>query len=415
MARIRFTRVMNNLPARHNLNLEAEGPRATLSLWLGSYALPLGFFALLTGMFWVGDRSLYHKLFYVSVALPAFLALLDRPALLKEFSYSPIGLPFLAFSAFTLVSIQWSGTDTDTWSLIKRPLYVLLLFIALITIERTRPQRIRQVLVAATVAAVISAAISLAMFLQVEDTRLQGHGALYNPLLTSHVFGFFMALAVATWIVQRRAFPLPTVAACALLGTVLLATGSRTPMVGISVTAMWLAALSNDRRGLAAVAVLAAVALLVAVWTPDLLVSRGLSYRPEIWNDALRQIKEAPIFGRGYEHPLQIHVEGISYPFTDPHNIVLAVLYDGGLVGLGLWLWLYGAAVFSCWQHRRQPIVFVCSAALIYGLAASMTEGRAFLSRPKEHWFLIWIPLALVTATTLASGARRAQKSSQLK
>jgi len=400
---------MNNLPAKRIVNVEADGHRSTLSVWLGSYILPLGLFALLTGMFWIGDRSLYHKLFYVSVALPAFLALLVRPTLLREISCSPIGLPFLAFSAFTLISIQWSGTDTDTWSLIKRPLYVLLLFIAVIAIEQTRPQRIRQVLVAATVVAVIAAAVSLRMFVQIEEARLPGHGALYNPLLTSHVFGFFMALSVATWIVQRGAFPLPTIAACALLGTVLLATGSRTPLVGISVTAVWLAALSGDRRGLAAVAVLAAVGLLVVAWAPDLLVSRGFSYRPEIWNEALRQIMEAPVFGRGYEHPLQIQVEGFAYAFTDPHNIVLAVLYHGGLVGLGLWLWLYGAAVFSCWQHRHQPIVFVCSAALIYGLAASMTEGRAFLSRPKEHWFLIWIPLALVTATTLASGARRSR------
>lgn len=34
----------------------------------------------------------------------------------------------------------------------------------------------------------------------------------------------------------------------------------------------------------------------------------------------------------------------------------------------------------------------------MFGLAAGLTEGNAFLPRPKEHWFLIWIPMALLYA-----------------
>ncbi|WRL07413.1 O-antigen ligase family protein, partial [Pseudomonas aeruginosa] len=32
---------------------------------LSHWILPLGWLALLTGMFWVGDRSDYHRLFYI--------------------------------------------------------------------------------------------------------------------------------------------------------------------------------------------------------------------------------------------------------------------------------------------------------------------------------------------------------------
>ncbi|MCO2321178.1 hypothetical protein FA364_05290, partial [Pseudomonas aeruginosa] len=35
---------------------------------LSHWILPLGWLALLTGMFWVGDRSDYHRLFYIPVS-----------------------------------------------------------------------------------------------------------------------------------------------------------------------------------------------------------------------------------------------------------------------------------------------------------------------------------------------------------
>ncbi len=45
-----------------------------------------------------------------------------------------------------------------------------------------------------------------------------------------------------------------------------------------------------------------------------------------------------------------------------------------------------------------------------YGLVAGMTEGGSFLSRPNEHWFLIWIPLALVAAFTVRSESPPSQR-----
>ncbi|WP_211163267.1 O-antigen ligase family protein [Aromatoleum diolicum] len=379
--------------------------RTRLAGWLEAYILPLGLFVLLTGMFWSGDRALYHRLFYALVAFPAFIAAIVRPTLLRDLADSVIGLPFLVFSAFTLLSIFWSDSDDGVDSLIKRPLYVALLFVAAIAVRQLQPIRGRQVLLAALATSVITGVVYLTLFAPAygPGARLSGYGALYNPLLTSHVFGFFLAIAIAAWVERRQAFPLPIVAATMVLGMVIVATGSRTPLVGITATVLWLAALSGDRRGVIAAAALVGTGLLVASLWPDLLTDRGTSYRPEIWSDTLRQISEKPIFGHGYDHPLEIYLEGIADAFRDPHNMILAVLYYGGLVGLALWVWLYGAAVLACWRQRHDPAVFICSATLIYGLAASMTEGGAFLSRPKEHWFLIWIPFALLAATTLKS------------
>ena len=35
--------------------------------------MPVALFLLLTGMFWIGDRSLYHKLYYIMGAVPTLI------------------------------------------------------------------------------------------------------------------------------------------------------------------------------------------------------------------------------------------------------------------------------------------------------------------------------------------------------
>lgn len=81
--------------------------------------------------------------------------------------------------------------------------------------------------------------------------------------------------------------------------------------------------------------------------------------------------------------------------------MTLSVFHQGGVVGLLLWGILYLATLLGCWKQRANPLVFALSATVVYGLVAGMTEGGSFLSRPKEHWFLIWIPIALAAAALL--------------
>lgn len=82
-----------------------------MSTWLILYWLPIGWLALLSGMFWVGDRASYHKLYYLTLAAPTLIALLLEPQLLKQLLSFPLIKLFLLFSAYILISVQWSGTE----------------------------------------------------------------------------------------------------------------------------------------------------------------------------------------------------------------------------------------------------------------------------------------------------------------
>lgn len=380
-----------------------------VSNWLICYCLPFGWLALLTGMFWIGDRTHYHKLFYATLALPTLIAVALQPSQIKLLLQQPLIRLFLLFSAYIMLSILWADTDETPLSMIKRPLYLLMLLFAACLISLKHPGRLERMTQLAALIAVLCAGLSLGYFFyEGAGGRFSGYGALYNPLLSAHVFGFFCAYWLSRWYLDEQlTSPLP-LAALAVLWALLIFTGSRTPLVALSACILWLAICQWKPRIMlviaAAIGLALAVKVLLSMATPlelqaDDLLSRGMSYRPAIWQEALRQIQTSPWFGLGYDHPQVFRVEGLDFALADPHNIELAVLFCGGVVGLTLWLLMYGYAMTYAWQQRRQPAVLIASTLVVFGFVAGLTEGNAFFSRPKEHWFLIWIPLALLAAT----------------
>jgi O-antigen ligase len=372
--------------------------------WLIRIVLPLGWLVLLTGMFWIGERPHYHKLYYAFLAAPALLAVVLHPRYLRTLFSSPLLVVFVLFSLYTLTTLAWSSTDDPFSSLVKRPLYVLLLFVSAGLLALRAPERLMISLRASGCIATLAALISLGLYLHRGEytfARFAGYGALYNPLLSAHVYGAFMAFWVATWIVQKSPFDPPALLSLAVLGTLTIATGSRTPLVALVACSAWLMIIAWSKRSLVLLVTGVLAGGLLLTLHPEAITSRGTSSRPEIWEKSWQLILDAPWFGHGYDAPLEIWVATLNYAMADPHNMLLAVLYYCGVVGLVLWLLLYGLAFGLAWRNRKDPLVVIASSLLVFGLAASMTEGGSFISRPKEHWFLIWIPMALMFAAEI--------------
>lgn len=375
------------------------------------FLLPFGMLCMLTGMLWLGDHGRYPKVF-LAFAIPTLVLLALAPSALRGFFRSPTVLAFVAFAAYFSVSIAWSATEDSFGDLIKRPLLVLVLFFGITEFARLRPKLLCKTIAIAAIVALIAATYEISRFFVANKTaRLASEGALYNPLLISHVYGFFAALWLGWLYTQPR--PHKTahgILAILILLVLLVLTGSRTPLVAITATAISLTIIAGHRKGMLMLAALTIIGLAGLMTMPGMITQRGFSYRPEIWSEATRQILEYPWFGHGFGTPLFIKITDISYPFRDPHNLTLAVLFDGGLIGLLTWMAIYLTAFATVWKHRQHPWAIICSATIVYGLVAGMTEGGSFLSRPKEHWFLIWIPLALV-ATIPIGDMRRGQSA----
>ena len=365
-----------------------------------------GFFILLTGLFWVEVRSLYSRLFYWLVALPVCALLFLRPECALALFRSLFGRTLIVFLLYFTLSVCWASPEENVWDLVRRPILVLFLFFGVaFVVQEGKALLLSRLVVLAAACAVVAAAYGLFLFSHYPPgERFSGYGALSNPLLVSHVFGFYFAYWYGQYVTYRTALN----RGCALLfvtvlGLLLLATGARTPMVGLAAVVVCGAFMRPSKWSFAGLGVLVCLALGVALLYPNLFLQRGLSYRTDIWMNVLSQIFERPWLGFGLGTPLVVQLPDIPYPFSDPHNMTLSVLYHGGITGCVLWLVMYAVGFWATWRQRNSDESIVFMLALIYGVMATMTEGGSFISRPKEHWLLIWVPMALLFASQLRS------------
>ncbi|KJU76096.1 O-antigen ligase family protein [Pseudomonas sp. MDMC216] len=358
------------------------------------YWAPLALLAFLTGMFWIGDRSLYHKLYYATLALPTLLVALVSPVRFLHQLRQPYLVLFLVFSLYVMLSLSWS--PEQNYSKLKQPLYVLMLLLAVGAMAEHDMRRLVQCVALAAVFASLFALITMLMYGMDENRpeRLEGMGALYNPLLTTHVYGFFTVMVMGALVTSRRYFAVKLSMFVVLL-CLLFLTGSRTPLLALLVCVGWLVLLLGDRRVIVLAAVVS-LAIMLGFWGVDYNpLERGLSYRPFIWQDAWRQTLPVLWLGHGYDASIDIYLPDLDYLLADTHNLTLGVIYQTGLVGGVMWLSLYVYGFSQAWRYRSSGLVIISSVLLVYGFMAGMTEGSAFMSRPKEHWFIIWIPIAL--------------------
>lgn len=365
--------------------------------------LPLGFVVLLVGLAALPERSLYHKTFYALIAAPTLIALALRPRNCQVLLRAPVIIAFLMFSAWALISVSWSDTELSFGSLFKRPLYILMLFAACALMALQAAPRLAQSTLLAALVMLPLTAYSLVMFIanSTPGERLIGYGALDNPLLSSHVFGFFCALWLGLGMTLSPRHSWLALIAAALMGMALLATGSRTPLVATAMACAWLIIACWNKRSIWLLLFGGLGAIALVLLYPEALSNRGLSYRPELWSKTISKIAQQPWHGFGFDAHLAIFLSDISTSFREPHNFAIGVLYYTGIIGLTFWLAMHGLALFQCWKHRSNYLFIVCGALLIYGIGAGLTEGGGILPRPKEHWLVTWIPLALIAALSI--------------
>ncbi|KGU85676.1 polymerase [Pseudomonas mediterranea] len=373
------------------------------------WILPLGFLLLLCGLFFLPGRSQHHKLFYGLLSIPTLIALCLRPSVLKELIREPIFIAFALFAGWALISVSWAPEVENFSRQVKIVLHTSLLFAGGYLLVRYRSDLLHPLLFGAASVALLASLYNLIMFAQVyhQGMRLIGAGAFDNPLLSSHLFGFFCVYWLSlSMLWKNRQILWLTIPAGLVMFTAVVATGSRTPLVALVAAAIWVGILCWNRRSIVLFGLLIGGGVAVGILFSGMILARGNSYRFEIWQIVLQEIAQRPWLGHGYGADLSIDA-GIGFMLAEPHNFALGVLYYVGIIGFIPWLFFQLWGLLSSWRYRVQPFLVMASTWLIYGMGAGLTEGGGILSRPKEHWFLLWIPLALIAALSINYRARR--------
>ncbi|MHC8289318.1 O-antigen ligase family protein [Pseudomonas sp. XS1P51] len=376
-----------------------------ICLWM----LPLGYFFLLCALFFLPERSLHHKLYYGLFSIPSLIALCLRPRELKELLREPIFIAMLLFAGWALLSLCWGPGDESIAGQLKPPLHTLMLFAGCYLLVRYRSEIVQPLLFSAALVGLIASIYNLYMFARIyePDMRLVGGGAFDNPLLSSHLFGFFCAYWLSLSMTCKRPQILwLSIPAMAVMFIAVLATGSRTPLVALTLAALWLSFICWNRRSVVLLGILLAGGGAVIALFSKMIIARGDSSRFEIWQIVLQKIAEHPWIGHGYDATLSVDA-GLGFLLQEPHSFALGVLYYVGIFGFIPWLFFQAWGLLSSWRHRLQPLFIIASTWLVFGIGAGLTEGGGIISRPKEHWFLLWIPLALIAALSINQRAGR--------
>lgn len=371
-------------------------PSPRISQWwlaCGLFWLPFGM-AITPGSH---PRSVYHWLLALTLFLPGLWALCrDRGRLARRWLTSPPLLLCLLMLAWSSMTLLWAS-GPQLAERLKGPVFAALYlsaWMAWSSAYRGQQQTARLIFwtgVALGGAAVV-AMIAFPWRDIVWHDRMIGLALLDGPNLSAYV----MACAFL-WLAELpRSSALHRYLGWTAMLVLLVFigwTGSRGAWVALMVALVGMALWQRDReaRWLAAGAV--CVVAVVFALLPSELLHRGLSYRPQIFHQALAFITERPWGGLGLGSDYQVTAG--TQVLTHSHNIFTNVAIEVGLPGLGLWLLLWAWTGWQGWMHRRSQLGRVLLSVWLFASVALQVDGPSFLQSPRPEWLLTWMPLAL--------------------
>ncbi|MCW8933004.1 MAG: O-antigen ligase family protein [Gammaproteobacteria bacterium] len=376
--------------------------KSRLNLAIRHYILPLGLFFFLTGIIYFKSFSSYHTQIYLFLIVPTFILLLNERELFHLLLRSRAFQIILLLFCYAIMSLLWNDSAINDFKYFKRLLIILLFILALVAIGRDNPEKIIIILLVAATVYVGVACYSIFQDYIVQNkrisTRIIGVGNLSNPLLSSHIYGIFTSFLLVYFFSINR-YLKRDIALMLMFVTLLffvILTGSRTPLVGLGVVLLVLLWMNRSKYMLYFFLAICVLAITYFSYNYEFIIQRGLSYRPEIWSITMDQIMLKPLLGHGLGTSIHIESDKLTRIFSDTHNIHLGLTYKLGILGLLIWFALLISLLNIYFRNRTSQIAQIGIVLLVYGVSAGMTEGTSFLSRPKEVWFLIWLPIALL-------------------
>ncbi|MGK0499642.1 MAG: hypothetical protein ACJAYG_001284 [Oceanicoccus sp.] len=352
------------------------------------------------------------NVFYLGVLLPwLILVMLGEVRLWYKQAAYLSGL--LLFSYLWLNSFWGVDNSAEDWFYLgKRWVFAVCMLTAPILVCKKYPNFHQRILPLLFTASVMAAAIVIAQHYAAHGSdllkfRLLGEGYSVNAIAVGVHYG--LALLVGLYLLSHYPRQRWVIAASCLLPlTAMVLTQSRGPLLAF-ITCVCLMALfgERERRVLivkAALLMVVAVMMLTIGW--DYFVSRGLSYRPEIWSKMLGVVMQSPIFGEGYTlNAEQVSIKGRE--FAHSHNIFIELMRYGGIVAVALFVW-HLVSLFRVQRVNNDALSRVYLLLLVYTLLILLINGWYLLDRPNYLWFGYWYPIGLLLAREqLQSAASR--------
>ncbi len=361
---------------------------------LHRHALPGVLFATVAAFFVAPSNIALNRTYYALLAPLTLLALrcTDYQRLLHHGMLRWIG----AFIAFMTLSAGWSAPGSEPMTTVIQHGVATMVFVLLITATERR-WRDRLPAWCAMLVTLHVLIISIVWYgAHSISEPLLSIGRIDNQLELASVYASMAAMCLAHYFAnptRRRLGYVVAVSACVVA---IVLTGRRGPLLAFGIVAV--ASLAGY-RSVRAIAVVACIAIAIVVSLAlepaliDELTERGASMRPEIWNEAWHHIRDsgAWLVGNGLGSSTALQVGDM--PIRHYHDLFLATLFYGGLVGIVL---LCGLLVSVGIGGLHVAAARPWLAAFWTGCGCMLTNGDRLVIHPHPVWLYFWLPATLV-------------------
>lgn len=368
----------------------------------------IGLLIFLCAPWWMPSNKLYHQLIHVFLWMPALLALClgDFRRKLRQ----PEMLLFAALAAWTLLVVLLKGDHPGN---AKTPFYVLLTLMGVMLAAQDSRWSLERLLEGCVLLGALGAMVSMAYFYCVLEPvwglRLITPGLWDKSIMAAHAVGALAVLGVfLCWRSGRRPWLVALLVVAALAYAAFLGLNqTRGVWLALFAVLVVMVVVSRSRLGGAFLLLVVVGAAGVLLFESQMLLQRGLSYRPTLWAGGIQLIRDHWLLGLGFE-TYEIAVPALQMSFKHPHNLFLDTGVRLGLPGLLLFLLLWGATVRRAWQNRELALGRALLALWTFSSVALLSDGIGLWRKPNADWLITWLPIALamVLAARQSAGTR---------
>ncbi|HSC84376.1 MAG TPA: O-antigen ligase family protein [Pseudomonas sp.] len=361
---------------------------------LARWAL-IGLLIFLCVPWWMPSNKHYHHLIHVFLWMPVLLALCVGS--FRQKLKQPEMLLFALLAAWTLLIVLLHG---DHGTKAKMPFYVLLTLLGVLLAAQDSRWSLERLLAGCVLVGALGALVSIVCFYATlepgSEQRLITPGLWDRAIMAAHAVGALAMLGVfLCWRPGQRPW-FVALLVIALLAYIAFLALNQTRGVWLALFAalvMMVVALPSRQGLIILLLVLAGVAG-VALFEPQILLQRGLSYRPTLWAGGVQLIRDNWLLGLGFD-PYEIAVPALQKSFKHPHNLFLDTGVRLGIPGLLLFLLLWGATLRRAWQNREGALGRALLALWTFSSVALLSDGIGLWLKPNADWLITWLPIAL--------------------
>jgi O-antigen ligase len=235
------------------------------------------------------------------------------------------------------------------------------------------------------------------------DGRLNGLGQLDTHVIAALMYGVVVIFALRVILLDGSLFWRLLAFTTIILGVVCIAlSDSRTAWVSVTLGLLayllshWIKDSKQMILAVGSVALIGAAVFFALIANDEIrmiVLPRGDSFRYIIWSEILSRISTSPLFGLGIITSDDVLAGDMV--FRHPHNLYLALLFQGGAIALLMYLSVIGLTVSILLKNYEHDDAKLALSLLLLASSAFLLDGHELVDKIGESWFLIWLAVAI--------------------